>query len=678
MLRLATFGLALAGMAEAGPNPIRRVVTLLQEMAKEIEDEVAKEREAYKKFQCYCKKNDGQLDAKQAEAAALIKRTKAEVEAATGQKKQLSAELKKHKDERTQAQKDLKVATKKRAEEKASYDGKTKEVRKTLDDIDKAVTALEKGLGKSFLQTSAASELKQLFTSNSAILDSLEAEDQRTVSAFLQKDYAPQGGEIIGILKQMKDSMDEGLGGVVGEEEAAVAAFNKLKASMQELIKSSGSAIEKKTELKGQVAVKIVEGKNLVSTTEKEMGDAAATAAELKEACNGKDGEFETRQEDAAAEVSAIGQAIEILNGDDSLDLFKKTDTKADAFLQLATKHDGVAKALAELNKKFPNKSVALLAFSARQALKNRSGVDFSKILKMVDDMVALLKQEANDDLASRDQCTSDLNHYEAEQKEVEHSIAGEQAKVEEQSAVIAQKAEQMKKSTDEIAASKIAMQESTEQRKQDNADFIVAIDLNKQAVELITKAKNKLNSYYNPQLVPKEKEAELTREEELEQGARSVLVQTGDKKLPGDVPETWDAGERKNKGQKGSSVLALMDMLANDLNKDTQALEHDEKTAQENYEKLSSDLASQVAEATSTFNQAKESKAAAEDTKQTAESTLSMKEEEHADVVQTLKDLHAQCDFIIGAFEERKAARENEIAGLGKAKAILSGAKFD
>ena len=54
------------------------------------------------------------------------------------------------------------------------------------------------------------------------------------------------------------------------------------------------------------------------------------------------------------------------------------------------------------------------------------------------------------------------------------------------------------------------------------------------------------------------------------------------------------------------------------------------------------------------------------------------MKNEEHADVEQEIKDLHASCDFILAAFEERKAARENEVAGLGKAKAILAGAKFE
>jgi hypothetical protein len=227
-------------------------------------------------------------------------------------------------------------------------------------------------------------------------------------------------------------------------------------------------------------------------------------------------------------------------------------------------------------------------------------------------------------------------------------------------------------------------MAEATKQREADNAAFVEAVDLNKQAVELIQKAKNKLNAYYNPQLVPKEEAPQFTPEEELEAGARSVLiqkhsfVQIESEKLPGDQPETWSAGERKNKGQKSSSVLALMDMLAGDINKDTIALEKDEALAQQEYEKLSEDLANSVAESTKAANDAAATKAKAEEDKQTAESTLSMKEEELADINQTIVDLHASCDFILKAFEERKAARENEISGLGKAKAILSGATFD
>lgn len=269
----------------------------------------------------------------------------------------------------------------------------------------------------------------QVIDSNSAALSMLDVSDQEMVASFLQsgKDYAPASGEIVGILKMMKDNFDESLGGILSEEEKAVAAYQQMKATLTELIKASGAAIEKKQELKGEVAVKIVEGKNLVSTTEKQMGDDMKTAAALKEACGGKGEEFKTRQADAAAEVEAINQAIGVLNNDDALDLFKKTDTKALAqtsLLQVAASRNApLAKAVDELAALSKNASpaVALLAVTAKQALK--TGVDFSKVMKMIDDMVVLLKKEADDDITARDTCNESFRESEAEKKDTDHAI---------------------------------------------------------------------------------------------------------------------------------------------------------------------------------------------------------------------------------------------------------------
>jgi len=683
MTRLTKLIVAGAGVVMAKPNPIRRIVTLLQEMQEEIEAEVAKEKKQWEKFQCFCKKNDGALDKKAKVAAAVIKKTKAKVESLTGQKKQLAEEIKKHKKDRKDAEANLEAATKKRAEEKAKFDEATKDVRKTLDDIDKAITALEKGMGKSFLQTGAAAYLKNVVNNNSNAVEQLDIQDQQTLMAFLQagKDYAPAGGEIVGILKMMKDNFDESLGGILGEEEAAVKSYNKMKITLEDLIKTSGRSIEKKSEMKGEVAVKIVEGKNLVTTTEKQMGDDMATLAELKEACSGKGEEFQQRQEDAAGEVEAIGQAIGVLSNDDALQLFNKTDTKdlmQTSLLQTSSRRNSPAAAVATL---LSDKSlartpaIAMLAYSAKQALKSKK-VDFSKILKMIDDMVVILKQEGENDVKVREDCNNSFNDAAAEEKELNHDIEGLTAEIEDQAGVVAAQADIIKKSVQEIADAKEAMAQATEQRKEDNAEFVVAVDLNNQAVQLIQKAKDKLNSYYNPQLVTTEAPVTPSDEDQIVQGAgfsEGSFVQ----KLPDGAPEVF-SGERKNKGQKGASVLALMDMLANDINKDTQALEHGETTAQKDYEKLSEDLARQVAESTKAQSDAAASKAAAEEAKLTAESTLDMKETDMSDLKQTVADLHAKCDFILGAFEERKAARENEVAGLTKAKAILAGAKFD
>jgi len=287
-----------------------------------------------------------------------------------------------------------------------------------------------------------------------------------------------------------------------------------------------------------------------------------------------------------------------------------------------------------------------------------------------------ILKKEGESDVKVREDCNNSFNDAEAEEKELNHDITGLSAEIEDQTGVVAAQADIIAKAAEDIKAAKEAMAEATEQRKEDNAEFVVAVDLNKQAVELIMKAKDKLNTFYNPQLVATEAPVAPSEEDQIVQGAgfsEGALLQ----KLPEGAPEVF-SGERKNKGQKGASVLALMDMLANDLNKDTQAMEHEETVAQKDYEKLSEDLARQVAESTKASSDAAASKAAAEEAKLTAESTLDMKNTDMSDLKQTVADLHAKCDFILQAFEERKAARENEVAGLTKAKAILSGAKFD
>merc|ERR1712194_488093 len=479
---------------------------------------------------------------------------------------------------------------------------------------------------------------------------------QEQLNAFIQADYSSSSGEIVGILKMIKENIDGELGGVVKAEESALQTYSTMKASLETLIKTSGASIEKKQESSGNVAVKIVEGKNKVSTTEKQMGDDMKTAAELKEACSGKGGEFDVRQKDAAAEVDAIGQAIGVLNNDDALDLFKTTDTKAEALNQLS---------LLQLGTK-SNAAVALLAFSARQALQAKSGkVDFSKVVKMIDDMAHLLKQEGDDDLKSRDNCNESFNDSEADQKEVAHAIKRMNAEIEDKAAAIDAQKTTIAKTTKDIKDSKDAMATASKQRSEENADFVEAVQLNKEAVELIMKAKDKLNTYYNPDLVREVPVEEAAKEESFTQ-------------LPDGVPEPWDAGARKNKAQSGGNVLALMDTLANDLNKDTAAMEHAEQTSQSDYEKLSADLSTQGADAHKAKNQAAKTLADAGSNKQTLESTLDMKSEESADIEKTIADLHAKCDFILKAFEERKAARENGIAGLSKAKAVLSGAKFD
>ena len=84
------------------------------------------------------------------------------------------------------------------------------------------------------------------------------------------------------------------------------------------------------------------------------------------------------------------------------------------------------AKLLSQLNKVAriaQNPSLVMLSMTAKQALK--AGVDFSKINKMIDDMVVVLKKEAGDDIKARDSCAEGFRTSEATRKETEHAIKG-------------------------------------------------------------------------------------------------------------------------------------------------------------------------------------------------------------------------------------------------------------
>merc|ERR1740123_3056770 len=110
--------------------------------------------------------------------------------------------------------------------------------------IVKAVDALEKGVAGSFLQSPAASVLRRV-----VMTSDLPEMDQETVTAFLSQnsEYAPQSSEIIGILKQMGDTMGANLGSATSDEQAAIKTFEGLIKAKKAEIDALTSTVEAKT-----------------------------------------------------------------------------------------------------------------------------------------------------------------------------------------------------------------------------------------------------------------------------------------------------------------------------------------------------------------------------------------------------------------------------------------------
>merc|ERR1719453_1666873 len=109
----AAEGISVANRA----NPIRRVVNMLQSMAKKVEAEGEAEDKLYEKFFCYCKGGKGELEQAIAEAETKIPQLESSIEETEGQLSQLGGGTEQAKKDRADAKKAVEEATSLREKE---------------------------------------------------------------------------------------------------------------------------------------------------------------------------------------------------------------------------------------------------------------------------------------------------------------------------------------------------------------------------------------------------------------------------------------------------------------------------------------------------------------------------------------------------------------------------------
>merc|ERR1719224_427117 len=263
------------------------------------------------------------------EAGQKITELTSKLAAEKAEKSQLDQELIQHKKDREAAKGDLETATSIREKEHAEFVESTGDAKANVDALTGAIAALEKGMGKSFIQQNQESVARVVKVVKAAT--SVDEYEKSEVLGLLQGkqnpfgDYSAASGEIVGMLKAMKDEMDKDLNGAIGDEEAAAAGFEELAAAKKAEIAAASEAIESKTVRSGDLAVSVTTTADDIEDTTSEMKETEAFLANLASQCALKKKEWAERQSIRAEEISAIGEPIKVLNDDDALDLFKKT-----------------------------------------------------------------------------------------------------------------------------------------------------------------------------------------------------------------------------------------------------------------------------------------------------------------------------------------------------------------
>jgi len=306
------------------------------------------------------------------------------------------------------------------------------------------------------------------------------------------------------------------------------------------------------------------------------------------------------------------------------------------------------------------------------------------------------LKKEQQDDDHKVEYCTTQLDQTAGKIKDLERSVADPDTSIADAEGALAATKEAIATLEAGIKALDKSVAEANEQRKEEHSEFNQLVSSDSAAVELLNMAKNRMNKFYNKanfKAAPKRELSEADRIVVNNGGtvaptaAPGGIAGTGitafaeisehsqSMDAPAPPPETFDAYSKKSGEANG--VIAMIDLLVKDVEKEMTEAKTDEKDSQADYEAMRKESAAKLAGDAKALSEKATVTAELEgDLERHGEAKAAASKELMA-TAEYQASLHAECDWLVTNADVRKSARTDEIDSLQNAKAILSGADY-
>merc|ERR1719160_2188578 len=393
----------------------------MKDMLKQMEKDAEIDEEVYEKFICWCTTNDATKTKEIKDAEEKIKMLGLQIDEWTAFSGQLSVQISGHYKDMKNLKENLAKATAIRKKELAEFNAHEQELMDTIAALKKAIATLGKHHG-ALLQQSASSQLTLLQQvvrkHDNLVKHALTHRQHRVLVSFLQRDaddaflqqppgesYAPQSGEILGILKQMLEEFEKDLATAQKDEIAAQTEFEELKASIMEELSPTIEVCGKKEGEKADTDDKTDAAKKDKEDTEAELEANKEYLDKVREKCRLIDLQYEARQKTRQLEMEAVTKAMSMLTSDEAMDLGSRT---FNSFLQReAAEHRVQQSEASDLLHAVAKKiqSPRLAAFALRVRLDA-----FTKVKAAIDDMIAQLTKQQEDEIKQKDFCVDEFN----------------------------------------------------------------------------------------------------------------------------------------------------------------------------------------------------------------------------------------------------------------------------
>jgi len=292
----------------------------------------------------------------------------------------------------------------------------------------------------------------------------------------------------------------------------------------------------------------------------------------------------------------------------------------------------------------------------------------FDAILKMVDELMSVLKREQGSDDTKKAYCEAEFDKYEDISKGLTLDASDLAKAISDAKETVQTGTKEIADLTQGVKDLDKSVGEATVTRKDENANFVKTLADNSAAKELLGMAKDRLNKFYN--------KAAFTQEEQSGNSAES-FVQTEAQRHHHRHQQVEADMSTKPKGEEANGVITMINTLIAEVTHDNTVLELEEKEAQAEYETFMGDAKSKRSLDAKAITDKEGTKAGAE---ATLEENKLAKKEKTTELMETSKyimGLHQECDWLLKFHSTRKEARTDEIESLDKAKSVLNGADY-
>merc|ERR1712217_296072 len=326
------------------------------------------------------------------------------------------------------------------------------------------------------------------------------ADDPLDVSAPEAAGYEFQSHGIIEMLEKLLDKFIDKRTDLEKTEMNCKHAFEMLMQDLTAQIDQATADREFKAETKAKKlqAKADAEGELLDTTQSKEADEKYLS--ELTATCEQKASDFESRQQLRSEEIVAIAKAIEILSSE-------SVTGNADKYLPALAQQG--ASALAQLRStaaKEPQQRAAdflrdrasVLNSRVLSALSVRVADDpFTKVKKMIKDLIVRLMEEANDEAEHKGWCDTELSTNEQTRKEKTEAVETLHAEIDQLEASIAKLTEDIGELTAAVADLQAAMATNQKLRLEEKAENEQTIKDAGEAQTAVAQALTVLKEFY-------------------------------------------------------------------------------------------------------------------------------------------------------------------------------------